>query len=89
MITKNHDGSVQINNTDLQLFIQDILDVAKTGIFSTCETNTNYAKRDVYGWYSVTIVPVVEKPAVKPHHFSKEAKAAKEAKAKAEENVKE
>ena len=81
MITTNHDNTVKIENTELQGFIQDVLEVAKTGSFSTSDTNEHYATRDIYGFYAVTLVPVVEKPVKPPHHFSK---AAKEAKAKLE-----
>ena len=76
MIT-NYDGGVKIENTDLQGFIQDVLEVAKTGNFSTSDVNENYAVRNIYGHYSVTLLPAVEKAVKPPHHFSKEGKAAK------------
>ena len=81
MITTNYDNSVKIENTELQGFIQDVLEVAKTGSYATSDVNENYAVRNIYGHYSVTLLPVVEKPVKPPHHFSK---AAQEAKAKLE-----
>lgn len=75
MIEKREDGKVRISAYGFAELVEEMLSVENLSELKKSDVSGEYPERHPWGEFTMTLIP--KTPAKKPHHFSKEARAAK------------